>query len=52
MNHRIGLCKATLLLASMPCVGAEFFYMDHNPFTNEYVGPTGRAAPSLAVSAS
>jgi len=41
MNHRIGLCKATLLLASMPCVGAELFYMDHDPFTNQYVGPTG-----------
>jgi hypothetical protein len=41
MNRRIGLCKAALLLVSMPCVGAEFFYMDHNPFTNEYVGPTG-----------
>ena len=41
MNHRIALCMMTLLLASMPCVGAELFYMDHNPFTNEYVGPTG-----------
>jgi hypothetical protein len=37
----MGLCKAALLLASMPCAGAELFYMDHNPFTHEYVGPTG-----------
>src|SRR5258706_14097069 len=47
MNRRTGLCKVALLLVSMtcvlsmPCVGAELFYMDHNPFTNEYVGPTG-----------
>ena len=47
MNRWIGLCKAALLLVSMACVGsmpceaAELFYMDHNPFTNEYVGPTG-----------
>ena len=41
MNCRTGFCIAALLLVSMPCVGAELFYMDHNPFTNEYVGLTG-----------
>ena len=41
MNHRIALCMMTLLLASMPCVAAELFYMDHDPFTNQYMGPTG-----------
>ena len=41
MNRRTGFCKAVLLLVSMPGVGAELFYMDHNPFTNEYMGPTG-----------
>jgi hypothetical protein len=41
MGHRIAVCTAVLLLASMPSRGAEFFYMDHDPFTDAYVGPIG-----------
>jgi hypothetical protein len=25
----------------MPCLGAELFYLDHDPFTAEYAGPVG-----------
>jgi hypothetical protein len=35
------LCRVALLLVSMPCAGAEIFYLDHDPFTGQYVGPTG-----------
>jgi len=30
-----------LLTACAPARGAELFYMDHDPFTNQYVGPSG-----------
>ncbi len=35
------LCSIALLLAGARCLGAELFYMDHDPFTGAYVGPTG-----------
>ncbi len=30
-----------LLLFCLPCSSAEFFYMDHDPVTDRYVGPVG-----------
>ncbi len=41
MQCRIAICQAALLLLCMPCRGAEVFYMDHDPVTDEYVGPVG-----------
>jgi hypothetical protein len=41
MRCRFALCTLTLLLASLPALGAELFYMDHDPFTTEYVGAVG-----------
>jgi hypothetical protein len=40
MVHRFPTCIAVLLL-STAASGAELFYMDHDPFTNEYVGAVG-----------
>jgi hypothetical protein len=34
-------CAALLLILGTPAVGADLFYLDHDPFTREYVGPTG-----------
>jgi hypothetical protein len=41
MRRWIALCRVALLLVSMPCAGAEIFYMDHDSVTGQYVGPTG-----------
>jgi ATP-dependent protease ClpP protease subunit len=41
MRRWTALCRVALLLVSVPCAGAEIFYMDHDPFTGQYVGPTG-----------
>jgi hypothetical protein len=41
MRYRMAICEVALLLMSMPSIGAELFYMDHDPVTNEYVGPIG-----------
>jgi hypothetical protein len=41
MRARVALCNVALLLAGMPCLGAELFYLDHDPFTAEYVGAVG-----------
>jgi len=41
MRGRIALCQAALLLLGAPCLGAELFYMDHDPYTDRYVGPVG-----------
>jgi hypothetical protein len=41
MRARIALCNVALLLAGTPCLGAELFYLDHDPFTAEYVGAIG-----------
>jgi hypothetical protein len=35
------LCKCALLLASVPASSAELFYMDHDPYTGQFVGPIG-----------
>lgn len=40
-SRRIAICHAALLLLSMPCGAAEIFYMDHDPVTDQYVGPVG-----------
>ena len=41
MRRRIAICKVALILAATPCLGAEVFYMDHDPYTDRYVGPVG-----------
>jgi hypothetical protein len=41
MRHPTAVCTAALLLFCMPCRGAEFFYMDHDPVTDQYIGPVG-----------
>ena len=41
MRHRNAICTCALLLASMPSLGAEIFYLDHDPSTGGYVGPIG-----------
>ena len=41
MRARVALCNVALLLTGMPCLGAELFYLDHDPFTTEYVGAVG-----------
>jgi hypothetical protein len=40
MRFRIAACTALLLL-SLPASSAELFYMDHDPVTDEFVGPSG-----------
>ncbi len=40
MHRRIVILQVALLL-SLPCRGAEFFYMDHDSVSAEYVGPVG-----------
>jgi hypothetical protein len=32
---------AVLLIVGTPALGADLFFLDHDPFTREYVGPTG-----------
>jgi hypothetical protein len=41
MHGRIAICQAALLLFGARSLGAELFYMDHDPYTNQYVGPVG-----------
>jgi hypothetical protein len=41
MRPRIAACTFALLLASMPAFCAELFYMDHDPYTDRFVGPIG-----------
>jgi hypothetical protein len=41
MRCRVAVCEVALLLMSQPSLGAELFYMDHDPVTHEYVGPVG-----------
>jgi hypothetical protein len=40
-SGRIAICHVALLLLAAPSLGAELFYMDHDPYTNRYVGPVG-----------
>jgi hypothetical protein len=41
MLRRIPVCIFALFLVSIPALGAELFYMDHDLFTDVYVGPIG-----------
>lgn len=41
MRHRYFIGHLLFLLCALPCAGAEFFYMDHDPVTDQYVGPVG-----------
>ena len=41
MRGRIFVCHVALLLLAASSPGAELFYMDHDPYTNQYVGPIG-----------
>ncbi len=41
MRLQPALCLWVLLLSSRYACGAELFYMDHDPVTGQFVGPTG-----------
>jgi len=41
MRRWMAICNAALILMAMPSAGAEVFYMDHDPYTDRYVGPVG-----------
>jgi hypothetical protein len=41
MSARITACTFALWLVSMPAFSAELFYMDHDPYTDRFVGPIG-----------
>jgi hypothetical protein len=41
MIRRLAICVVLALLAGMPALSAELFYMDHDAFTGKYIGPTG-----------
>jgi len=41
MGSRIAACTFALWLVSMPAFCAELFYMDHDPYTDRFVGPIG-----------
>ena len=41
MRPLLAICNVALLLVSLPAQGAELFYMDHDPITDQYVGPIG-----------
>jgi hypothetical protein len=41
MSARIAACIVALLLVNVPAFSAELFYMDHDPYTDRFVGPIG-----------
>src|ERR1700691_3525023 len=41
MSARIAACLVALLLVNVPAFSAELFYMDHDPYTDRFVGPIG-----------
>jgi len=41
MGYRLASCLLALLSVSAPSTGAELFYMDHDAFTEKFVGPVG-----------
>ena len=41
MGRRIAVRTLALILLSTPAWGADLFYLDHDPFTDRYVGPVG-----------
>ena len=59
-SHRAARCArqwarasvaALLLIVCTPALGADLFYLDHDPFTHEYVGPTGPLVLSGEIAA-
>jgi hypothetical protein len=41
MGRRIAVGTFALILFGTPVLAADLFYMDHDPFTDRYVGPVG-----------
>jgi hypothetical protein len=41
VRRRLAVSSCVLLFASLYASGAELFYMDHDPVTDQFVGPTG-----------
>jgi len=41
MGYRLAVCLLALVSISAPAAGAEIFYMDHDAFTEKFVGPVG-----------
>jgi hypothetical protein len=41
MSARAAACIFALLLVCVPAFSAELFYMDHDPYTDRFVGPVG-----------
>ncbi len=41
MHCRLAAVFTALIAAAVPAPGAELFYMDHDAFTEKYVGPVG-----------
>ena len=41
MGRRMAVRTLALILLSTPAWGADLFYLDHDPFTDRYVGPVG-----------
>jgi hypothetical protein len=41
MGYRLAFCLLALFSAGAPSAGAELFYMDHDAFTEKFVGPVG-----------
>ena len=41
MDHRIAVYTFALMLFSAPLSCAELFYLDHDPVTDQYLGPVG-----------
>ena len=41
MGRRIAAGTFALIVLGSPALGADLFYMDHDPFTDRYVGPVG-----------
>jgi hypothetical protein len=41
MGHRLSYCLLAIFSISAPSAAAELFYMDHDAFTEQFVGPVG-----------
>lgn len=41
MGHRIAVHTIALVLFSAPLSCAELFHLNHDPITNQYLGPVG-----------
>jgi len=40
-RHGCSTAQLIAILGGGPAIGAELFYMDHDPLSKEYVGPVG-----------